>query len=191
VSSSIPTREPIRIMVGQTVKFRKYYADYDPASWTLKYHLATTDKKLTITGSDNGDGYHLIHATPNESSAFTPGLWFFQAVVTDGTDEHLVGEGRVDVIPSLEAAVQGYDSRSHVKRVLDALEAMLENKASDDMLSMSIATPTGNRSLSSLSPGEVVQWYKTYLAMYQRELRDERLAQGMGNPRIIKTRIWE
>ena len=79
----------------------------------------------------------------------------------------------------------GYDNRSHVKKVLDALEATLENKASQDQLSYSIA----GRSLSRLSPTELIQWRDRYREEYNREVQAERIAQGLGNSNKIRVRM--
>jgi hypothetical protein len=69
--------------------------------------------------------------------------------------------------------------------VLDALEAVIEGKATSDQLSYSIA----GRSISKMSPAEILQWRDLYKTEYQREMDAEKISQGIESPRRIGVRF--
>jgi hypothetical protein len=52
------------------------------------------------------------------------------------------------------------DTRSHAERTLDAIEALIEGRATTDVASYSIA----GRSLSRMTPDELVKWRSVYRA---------------------------
>ena len=85
----------------------------------------------------------------------------------------------------LGTVLGGFDGRSHVKIVLDALEAVIQNKATKDHLKVTI----GTRTIEQMSPQDIETWRAQYQAEYARELQAERTAKGLGSPRTIKARI--
>lgn len=160
---------------GETVEWYESRSDFLPADgWTLSVSLVETSDVQTFTGSDNGDGRHLVEISSAQSLEFSAGTYRYQIRVTDGTKTHQLERGLVEVAESFAAATDGHDARSHAEKVLDALEALIEGKASNDQASMSVE----GRSLSRYSPEE---WW-TMRRRYQwevRMLRDaERAARG-------------
>ncbi len=71
-----------------------------------------------------------------------------------------------NVIVLADPATQ--DTRSHSEKVLEAIEALIEGRATKDVASYSIA----GRSLTRLSPDELVKWR----AVYRREVAVQRAA---------------
>ncbi|MDY6790529.1 MAG: hypothetical protein SWH54_04590 [Thermodesulfobacteriota bacterium] len=179
--TDIPTKEPLSFRAGDTVKWKKSLDDYPATSWTLKYFLVIQSDQKIITASPDGTDF-LITITAAASAGYVVGRYSYQARVENvGGDKTTVGDGIVKVKPNLELATAGADYRSHVKAVLDALEATILGKASSDQLSYSIA----GRSLSKLSPEELIAWRDHYRAEY---LREERKA-GRGRPQKIKVQF--
>ena len=89
MSETIPTQTPATVIAGDTIKWRLktlVNGDHkDPAdSWVLTYELRNTNQVQTITGTDNGDGYHLITITAATSAAFASGIFHYQAAITLG-----------------------------------------------------------------------------------------------------------
>jgi hypothetical protein len=146
--------EPDILVVGDTWKWRRNIPNRSPAdSWVLTYALINKTDKITLTGSDNGDGTHLINVLPSVTDAYEGGEYSWQAYVTLSTDRYTVGRGYFAVEDNFTAEDSG-DFRSAVKKQLDAVEALLVNKATRDQLSMSIA----GRSISRMSPDELLKW---------------------------------
>lgn len=61
----------------------------------------------------------------------------------------------------------------------------MEGKSTADVLSYSI----GGRSISKMSPEELIKWRSFYKTEYQRELEAEGIARGEDNPRRIGVRF--
>jgi len=147
---TIPENEPEFFIAGDTVKWRKSLPEYRPdAGWTLRYDFVKDGSKHSVTATD-------------------------QASVTDGTERYTVATGRIEVKPDFVAVQNGYDARSHVRKVLDALEATILGKASKDQMSYTIA----GRSLARMSPGELLKWKNHYETLYRQEVAAEKLANG-------------
>lgn len=83
------------------------------------------------------------------------------------------------------AVITGNDEQSHVKKVLDALEAVIEGKASKDQLSYSIQ----GRSLSRMSWTEILMVYDKYKALYFREKQAARIKKGLKTGSNIQVRF--
>jgi hypothetical protein len=76
-------------------------------------------------------------------------------------------------------------NKAHVEKVLAALEALLEGKATADVMSYSIA----GRSLSKFSISELLLWHDKYKAELVQIERAEKLAQGLGHTGTIQVRF--
>ena len=94
--------------------------------------------------------------------------------------------GRIEILPDLTQATSVTDLRSHVKKVLDAIESLLEGKASADILGYSIA----GRSISKMNPTELIEWRDLYRVDYQREIDAEKLAKGLDSGRRVGVRFY-
>ena len=69
--------------------------------------------------------------------------------------------------------------------MFDALEAMLESRASIDQSSMSIA----GRSLSRMTPEEIRDWYEYYRYKVNLEVKKDRISKGLATGSLIKARF--
>lgn len=175
MSAEIPTKEPLRFIAGDTVKWTKSVPDYLPADgWVLTYALLKDGLKKTITATDNGDGTHAAVIALADSANYTAGIYYWQAYVTYSGERFKVDEGRVEVKPNFATKANGYDARSHVIKTLEALEATIEGKATKDQLSYSI----NGRSIQRLAPEDLIKWMNHYKRLYQQELNKEAAANG-------------
>lgn len=181
---AIATSEPNEFISGDSVKFIKNVPAYQPVDgWVLNYVFVNELKRYEVTASDNGDGRHLIEITPATSKGFRAGNYKFFAYVSDGTDRYSVGEGSLIIKPDFTSP--NFDPRSHAKKVLDALEAVIEKKATEDQLSVTI----NGRSIQLLSPLDVLKWRDKYKAEYADEQKRERIKKGLGHKGKIQARF--
>lgn len=183
MAADIPTIEPETIRAGDTLKFTKRLPDYLPATWTLKYSLNKTGSRYTITATDNGDGTHLVNVAAATTANYPAGVYKWQAYVESGSERYTIATGTLDVKADLSAS--GLDTRSHVKKVLDAIEAVIENRATLDQQSYTI----GNRSLQRMAVDELLKLRDTYKQQYQAELQAERIAMGLGHKGRVLVRF--
>lgn len=184
MAADIPTIEPESFRAGDTVKWTKALADYLPDDgWVLKYTLNKIGQKTTITATDNGDGTHLASVSAATSAAYKAGVYKWQSYVEYNSERYTIATGTIEIKPDLTAA--GLDTRSHVKKVLDAIEAVIENRATLDQESYTI----GNRSLKRMSLEELLKFRDTYKMQYNSELQAERLAMGLGTKNKVMVRF--
>lgn len=182
--AEIDDKEPSEVRAGDTVKWKKYIADYMPADgWTLYYAINNSSALIEITTSDNGDGYHLVNEAPATTDLWAAGVYKWQSYVSDGTDRYTIETGTIEILPDLTDAAT--DTRSIVKRTLDAIEAVIENRASIDQQSYTIA----GRSLSRMSVEELLTLRDKYKSEYLQEIQSEKIARGLGTKNKILVRL--
>jgi hypothetical protein len=177
------TAIPDEFRAGDTIKWTQNLTNYQPDAWTLKYVFVKDGDQVIVTGTDNGDSSHLL--TINLASAFESGTYKWSSYVTDEVDRHTIEDGRVEVLVNYETATSGYDDRSHIKKTLDALEAIIEGRASRDQESYSIA----GRSLSRMPVPDLIQWRDKYKAYHAQEIKAERIKRGLGHSGRIEVRF--
>ncbi len=185
--TTVLTDIPAKIVAGDSLSWTKSLGDYLASSgWVLTYALVKDGKLIEITGSADGDD-HLIELAAATTADYTAGEYKYQAYATSAalSERYKVDEGSVEVRPNFATQATGYDDRTHVKKVLDALEAVILGKASKDQLSYSIA----GRSIGRLSPTEIIEWRNEYRALYVREQHKERRARGKATGAQVKVRF--
>lgn len=183
---SIPDTEPTALIAGDTATWSKSLADF-PASagWALTYTLINAAGKISIAASASGDD-HLVEVAPATTADWVAGRYQWLAHVTLGAARHTVGSGTMEVKPNLAAATT-YDARSHARKMLEAIEAALEARATSAHLDV----------ITSSYPGMSITRDKDKLIrlrdLYRREVRAEedaeRLAQGLPSRNKILVRI--
>ena len=171
---------PTSLQVGLTWEWDASFSDYPASTYTLVYTLINSASKITVTAAADVDDYS-VDVAPATTAAYTAGTYAYQATVADGTDTHLVASGSIEITPSFSAATT-LDTRSHVKKVLDALEATIEGKATVDQQLVMV----GGRQIMSWSPTEMMRFRDHYRAEYTAE---QMAAAGNGSNRKIKVRF--
>lgn len=187
----IPTREPSEIVAGDTLQWRRddLAADY-PASagWALAYTLilrSGTATKITINASAALDA-HAVSVAASTTQGWAAGEYELQGHVTKAAERFRVYLGTVNVRENLPASSGGArDSRSHAEKVLDAIEAVIERRASKDQEEYSI----GGRSLKRTPIGDLIRLRDKYKAEVAREVQAERIRRGLGARRIVNVRF--
>jgi hypothetical protein len=185
MTATIPLKEPLEIVAGDTAKWRVSETDYPPATWTLTYSLVCADARISITATNNGDNTHLVSVAATTTDDWTPGNYYYQAYMTSGAERFMLREGYVEIKPNFATLSAGYDARSHVKKVLDAIEAVIENKATSDQLSYSIA----GRSLQRMSWDQIMSAYDDYKRKWEREQAKLRGTRDLETGRKVKGRF--
>lgn len=187
MAAEIPLREPDKFFKGDTVKWRKNFTDYLPDSWTLYYEFVNASDHQEVTGTDNGDGTHLITLNPSDSNKFYAGTYRYVGYVDDGTDRYTLTRGSFEVIAEFDQRISGYDGRSHSRKALECIEKIIENRlaGNEDMVSMSV----GGRSTTLMRFDELVTLRSQYLEFVRQEEDAERVERGLGTGRKVLTRF--
>nr|WP_254604122.1 hypothetical protein [Leisingera sp. ANG59] len=137
--------------------------------------------QIDLTGTPSGTG-HQLQALASTTASWQPGRYRYELRATDGTDVVKVETGEVVIAPDLSAQPAGYDGRNHVRRVLDAIEAVIENRATIDQQSYQI----NNRSLSRTPLGDLLKLRDKYRAELAAQKRARR---GAALGRTYKVRF--
>ena len=185
MATDIASKEPETFRAGDTVKWTRSLDCYKASDgWTLKYSFRGTSGTIDITSSADGDE-HLIALTPTTTAAYTSGFYDVQGYVEKGSDRYTVWTSRIEVLVDLAAAGSSYDGRSHVKKTLDAIEAVLENRATKDIEESTIEGVM----LKRIPHESLLTFRSKYLGFYKQELAAEKLKLGKGSGRRILTRF--
>jgi hypothetical protein len=193
MATDIPTTEPSIIVAGDTIAWDRedLTNDYPSSTWTLKYHLAnrTSHYDITATADTLGDDTFSITITPAVTATYVAGFYNWDAYVSKGSgatlERYRIDFGTLEVRPNLASLPASYDDRTHVKRTLDAIEAVIEGRATSDQESYTI----GNRSLSRIPIAELLKFRSQYALWYQNELAAEAINNGVGTGRRVVTRF--
>jgi len=173
---------PSQLTAGISASWSVSLSDYPASeSWVITYTLIKSDNQIQIESTADGDD-HLIEIAAATTAAYDPGEYEFQAHITNGTEKYQIDAGVIEILTDFATQDSGYDYRSHVKKVLDALESVIEGRASKTQLSQKV----GNFEVQHMSLAEQIKYRDLYKAKYKREL----IAAGkIKSSRVIKMRF--
>lgn len=179
--SIIPTIEPGTATAGDTIQWSKSLPDY-PASagWVLKYALRGVSGSIDITCTASGPSYLASGILPATAGEYT-----LQGFVTNGAEKHTIYSGKIKLTPDISAVSGTYDGRSHAKRVLDAIESVIEGRATRGDQELTI---DGTRLVRMTA--EQLKLLRTYYRNeYNAEQRAENVRNGRGSGRKVVVRF--
>ena len=187
MAETIPSAIPDAIRAGDTVKWdNDWTGDFPPSEgYTAFYEFlnssGTIDAQIQGVNSNDVWRFTIPAAT---SAAWAAGTVYYIAYAKKSGDRFTKLRGTVQVRADLEVATTA-DERSHVKKVLDAIEATLEGTASRADASYSVE----GRSLSRRSLDELVALRQKYKALYTEELRKLAIEKGEGHSGKVRVRF--
>lgn len=168
--------------------------DY-PASdgWTLKYRLtprfaSPVQAPITLTATTDPDGSRYnVQAGPATTATWIAGFysvarWVEKAGARQTLSGLLgaelggpIGQLKIYADPALTA--QGFDSRSHARKTLEAIEAVIEGRATKDQEEYTI----GGRALKRTPIEELVK----LRGRYKAEVAGEEMRAGGGGGKLV------
>ena len=184
-SANYPTEVPTELQLGDYWAWKKdnLSTDYPTASYALSYEFnlvdGSTASNFTLTATESNDEY-LIEVS--DTTSYTKGNYNWVSYITRSSDSARIklSEGFVEIQDNYATTTSSV--RSHAKIVLDAIEAVIENRANIDQSSMSIA----GRSLSRMSIDDLLTFRARYKAEYLKEVKQARIKNGRGSGNTIK-----
>ena len=186
--ANYPTTEPTDLVAGDRVAWKRsdLGVDYPPASYSLKYsaRLEGAATEIEITAATSGNDY-LVEIPKATTAAYTPGRYSWQAYITRTSDSErvTVDSGTFEVKPNRDTTAT--DPRSHARKVLAAIEAVIENRASVDQMSVTL----DGRSLDLTPIADLLVLRDRYREEARYEIAAERAAAGLGDPRRVGVRF--
>lgn len=145
-------------------------ATFPATAWTLTYTLVSAAAQIQIVAANDGSD-HLIEVTSTTSATYAAGDYTWQAHVSNGSGERSkVDEGVMTVTEDFATHSNGYDSRSHTKKVLDALNASIENRASKTQITQQI----NGVQIQHIALEDQIRLRDRYAMKYRKELAAKR-----------------
>jgi len=188
-SANYAETEPTTFIVGDRLAWKRtdLGTDYAPASYALQYSARLEDggsTEITITAGESGSDY-VIEVAAATTAVYTAGIYHWQAYIVRSADSEriTVDSGTFEVKANRDAATT--DPRGHVKKVLDAIEAIIEKRSTKDQDSYSIQ----GRSLGRTPIADLILLRDRYRAEWVREQRAERIRNGLGHSGVVKVRF--
>jgi len=176
---------PKEIIAGFTYEWQESFSQYPASTYglTATFILNTYgNTRITVTAVASGDSFTLT--IPAATSAnFTAGNYKLYLFVTLGAAKYLVGNQ--DVVIKANPLTATGDTRSHIQKVLDAIEAVLENRATQEYQSMNI----NGYSITQMSPQELLKLKDYYEGKLKTEQNKEAMAQGKPSKRTILVQL--
>lgn len=187
--TNIPTTEPNSVTAGDKVAWTKTLDDYPASSYTLVYILAGGGSKISITAAADGDD-HLVSVLSSVTAEWTPGDYVWFSSVTDAEGERTtLDSGSITIKPDPTDYVASSDLRSHARKVLDAIEAVIEGRASRSDQQYTIEFNGNKRTLVSIPIADLLALRSQYLAEVLREEAAEKIAKGLDAGNRFLTRF--
>lgn len=149
-------RLPETIKAGLSFSLTLSLADYLAPEWQARIILRGPSK-IDLVSEPAGED-HAFNKTPADTAAWAAGDYWYSLRVTDGTQIYELESGRITIQPDLEAEDTGYDGSTHPEKVLAAIEAVIEGRASKDQDSYRI----NNRELRRTPISQLLKLRDTY-----------------------------
>jgi hypothetical protein len=174
-----PWTIPAQFHAGDSLTWLESAGDYPAPTWQLKYHARRVDAAgLGFDIESLAEGaLHRVSLAPETTAAYLPGIYSVAVVAYQGAEGRAtIRTTRCDVRPDLAEALA--DARSHARRMLAAIEAVLERRATHVQASYTIE----GRALQFLSHEELYRARSRY--RHEVAVEEGRAAPGTG--RIVR-----
>lgn len=181
---SLPTNEPLALRAGDTWVWRREdLTDYPAGTWTITYYFRAPTANFQITAAAFGTA-HAVNVAKGTTAAYTPARYKWIACADNGTVRVTVDQGELLVQPNL-AVAGNLDDRSHARKMLEAIEALLEGRATKDQQ----AFTHGDVAITRIPIEQLKRIRDEYRAEVRAARRRERLRNGQGVSSILPVRF--
>lgn len=179
----IPYEEPTKFAAGDRVQWKRTLTDYPISEgWTLTYYLRGRFQHdpINLVATTSGTDYS-VDITPEETANYTAGVYHVQAFVSKADDRKPVWTGTIEVTPDFSAISQPHDGRTHARKCLDAINAVLEGRSTHDQQRY-VLQATG-RSVDKMPIADLLKLRDYYLSEVKSE---EGAGNGKGKNVLIR-----
>jgi hypothetical protein len=160
---------PAQIKAGLTFSHLATLADYPAPAWSLSVVLRGPSVIDLVAVAEGAA--HRLTAPATETAAYAPGVYAYSVRAASGDDVEEVAAGTVTILADLAQLPAGTDARTENRKALDAIDAVIAQRASLDQQRYRI----NNRELYRMTPTELFQM-RAYFA--SRVAGEEAKARG-------------
>lgn len=165
---------PEKLTAGFAWEWEETFPDFPATTFGLVVLLvlqSSAATKVTLNATANGNAFTVL--LPSATSAtMTAGTYKVITYATLGSEEYFLSEKTITVAANPTTSTG--DQRSHVQKVLDAINAVLEGRAATEYSSITV----DGSSVASLTHSQLLDFKQKYEVMYSREKEKERIAAG-------------
>lgn len=170
-------RMPAQLIAGDSVSLAFPVGNY-PASAgfavSLVLQALAGGTPLTVNATDGAAEWD-IDVTSAASAALAPGGYRYLIAATKGGNRSTIDAGDLQVLP--DPAKPAQDQRSQARRALDAIDAVLEGRASSEDLKFTFAD---GRALEKIPHGDLLALRQHFARKVAREAN-----KGRGPKRVL------
>lgn len=176
------------LVAGDTLNHSVHVGSYAPEEgWALKFRLVPrfpTGTAIELTALSQ-PGQWVLQAQAAITAVWVPGEYNWAAWVERLPEKYTVETGILTVLPDPRTANVGTDTRSATEVAFDAVNAMLQGRATDGVQSYEI----NGRKLSRYSMADLLKLRDRLRVDLARERRAAGLQDSTGTARRILIRI--
>ena len=171
------SRMPASLIAGDSLRLAIPAGDY-PASagWAVSLVLQALagGAPVVAQGTEDSDGWLLV-VTSAASAVLAAGDYRFQIAATKDGERATIEVGQIAIRP--DPARAATDQRSAARRALDAIDAVLENRASSEDMKFTFAD---GRALEKVPHAELLALRQHFARIVARETN-----KGRGPKRVL------
>jgi hypothetical protein len=161
-----------KIIAGDSFYDKTTHADYSAADgWVQKMRLThrNAGTAIVLTAAAEGE-YFVTEALPSTTANWVPGAYSYAVWVERTNERKTLDNGEIQILPDPSTMAAGTDTRSHVARTVEILQAALEGNTTKGVLEYKIA----DREIKYIQLTEL----RTLLDKYEHLLAAETRAQS-------------
>jgi hypothetical protein len=167
---------------GDALEWKESEASYKAsAGWTMYYQLSGP-QQINIASTADGDD-HKFSIPSTTTKTWASGVYLYQRYAKKADEVHTLERGTLEILLDLTSLDTGstYDARSHARRMVEALEEVMQGRISKQTESITI----NGRSILYLSPAELRKEWLHWKAILRQEEEQARIAEGLGARKIL------
>ena len=170
-------RMPAQMIAGDSLRLAVPSGDYPAtAGWAVSLVLQALEGGIPVTvAATDAAGDWIIAIASSVSTGLVPGPYRYLIAATEGGDRTTIEVGQIEVLP--DPAKSAQDQRSGARRALDAIDAVLEGRASSEDMKF---TFSDGRALEKIPHADLLALRKHYARIVAREA-----TKGRGPKRVL------
>lgn len=171
------SRMPASLIAGDSLRLAIPAGDYSQANgWAVSLVLQALagGTPVTVAGTASGNDWAVL-LSATTSAAMAAGAWRYAIVATKTAERATLDSGELRVLP--DPAAPNADQRSPARRALDAIDAVIESRASSEDMKFTFAD---GRALEKVPHAELLSLRQHYARIVARET-----SKGRGPKRVL------
>jgi hypothetical protein len=180
-----PDSVPDALHAGDSFLLEIAGSDYPASEWTTTIVFSNSLARYTANSSSNGND-HRFNITPTTTEDWTAGNYNWQIYFSKTGYRVTHATGRIKILADIADASAGTDIRSFPRKIADALESIVNNRATKEQLML---VSLNCKDLNVNFTEDVYLHWSKWTARAEQEEAAGKVAAGMGRPTSIYARF--